>query len=107
MKVNLKNILLMQLDDIFLLREAGLIGMELKPGLLSGNILVFSCEKGVGCVAVKLEDFIIKAKLVCPTKASDDELNEIIKAASHTLYKARKVEIDLNPYYGASECHCA
>ena len=106
-RYNLKSVHFTQMEDITMLQKAGFIGMTLKPTLLSGAVIIFSGDAGSGGATIKMDGHAVYARLLAPSKVPDSELREIIKGASHTLYKARKVIIDLDPLYAAEDVACA
>ena len=106
-RYNLKSVHFTQMEDIAMLQKSGFIGMTLKPTLLNGAVIIFAGDAGTGGATIKMEGHSVRARLLAPSKIPAEELREIIKGASHTLYKAREVVIDLDPLYAAEEIVCA
>lgn len=106
-RYNLKSVHFTQIEDIFMLQKSGFIGEEIKPSLLAGTALLFSGPQGSGGAIVRIYGMFVEARLLAPSKIPDAALHDIIYGASHTLFKAREIRVNLDPLYTAEEIACA
>lgn len=93
---------LIDIEDVFALRDAGLIGSRLKPGLLSSYVIAVRGDAGTGAFAVRLQD-TITVRPTAPTTIPDQFIDDVMRGVAHTLFANKPVEISREPMYTAAE----
>lgn len=92
------------IEDIIELREAKLIGGELKPGLLSSKIVAMRGDAGTGAFAVSVGE-TIRIRPTVPVNIREDDLKDIMLGIAHSMFAYKSVEMETTPIYTSEEVY--
>jgi hypothetical protein len=104
----LKRYMLTELEHLFTLRKERIIGNVVIGDMLSSAIIKFYNDYAWGVLAVQMEDYCVRCRLVRPVvgDVAHETLEAIVKAISYTVFKSRKMTIDYEPFYTLEEVEC-
>ena len=99
----LKGYFLTDVSEITELREKGIIGNKLKPGLLDGSIIAFTSKQIKGAVHVKVNGNVCAIRHVCDSGLTPEDAKLCAYNIAYTMYQNYPIQYIPEPFYSADE----
>lgn len=100
----MRGIFMGDVSDIHTMREKGVIGLDLKPDLLRGSVIIFWNDKHTGAVWVRIVGGAVLCRHTCHCGMSPEEMRIAAYNVAHTQYQDYEVQYIEEPFYSVEEC---
>ena len=100
----MRGVFMGDVSDIKLMRDKGIIGLDLKPGLLRGSVIIFWNSERVGGVWVRVEGDTVICRHTCNCGLSPADMYLAALNVVLTQYQDYTVKYEPEPIYSAAEC---